>query len=581
MGKLADHFTTYLWERSLKPLLERMDQWDLAFLAVVLIVGYGQKQVFWDGRWSFRWEGYFNKDEKLLWMALLLVATVAWFGMRYSPQKLTNPVRLILRASLLSVLLIAWGYGWWSVYQVPVFAEGAVGFSLARLHGDSGDRTQHAIHQILNQVIAEFADDRIKLHRLPVRLDTHDAARDMGWRTNAALVLWGSSAPQDQGLAELNLTVARTRALPPTKAPLEPHYLRRNDSDQVTVIRGIAGPLVFFLAGYERYFAGDYPIAVEWLKRANAHAREDRERGSSPLEVLRGSIHFYLANALLACVETDVLRECGLTNPRLAKVLATELYMRAAEIVAEPSDRRLERSIYIEALNNLAFLEMKEHQDRALRWLKRGETVCSRRTTMTTSCLYVHYNLGTLYRDERRYADAAEQFQIVLKREADERTSAPITDGDDLLRAHSYQNLAYSYAMMAEYVNGAAERRAQYDLSREHMERAIAILRDRRHGVSEAFNITRARIMIGLDDWRGAVELLADSTLANSDHAQDMHLLLAVAYECENEPTKSAQHFKMFRSLAQLQKLDEGGRYYDRVTNRCRSHSSTRANTGG
>jgi len=452
------------------------------------------------------------------------------------------------------------------VYQPAVFADGTVGFSLARLHGDRNDTMQQDFYRDLHQLIAEFALDRIKIEILPIRARNHREASEIGLRTNAAVVLWGTVPPQSHRGVELNLTVARTRALPPTEAS----YLWRNDADRLIVMTDMARPLVFFLAGYERYFAGDYPKAIEFLRDALGKVPEDPESGLTPLEVLRGSIHFYLANGFLACAELGSPRGCKPMPRQFARDLARQLFMRAAEIVAEPPDRKLEGSRYIEALNNLALLEKEEKPNTALDRLRRAQTVCVERRT--TSCLYVYYNIGTIHRDAHRYADAIEQFQLVTRAAADLWKSQHAVESDSMFLANSYQNLAYSYAKMAEYTDDANERRARYEDSTRHMENAIRILQ--RHGekVSNAFNITKARIAIGMDRWQDAIELLTNREIANEDYEDTVHLLLAVAYECADKSPRAASHLEKFRSLAAKPgSAQEGQQYYDRVTSRCRS----------
>jgi tetratricopeptide (TPR) repeat protein len=209
----------------------------------------------------------------------------------------------------------------------------------------------------------------------------------------------------------------------------------------------------------------------------------------------------------------------------------------------------------VASLNNLSLDDLNRGAaEAAIEKLERADALCRRFSSLFSGCRDAAFNLGRAYLDAGRFPEAREQ----LTRVADATEDAPADDpvAQDF-RATVHQTRAYTRILLAETALDGPERLAEYDRAERDLVTATAAY-DRTPGgaASRPTALTRARILIGRGDLRGAEEELERAGRVSD--AADIDLLLSVVHHCRPD-----------RSLAdQMQSVEHLRRYLDKLPGR-------------
>lgn len=598
MSKLLELIVQHLWQAAIKPLLDRLDRWDLWFVTALIAIGYVQWAVFWENQYSlFSYpKGTFNVKERWCWGMLLMVATAVWFAGRrvINAVQRRHEARVTVSTVLLALLCVVTPLAWWYfadqvVYRIVPFAENDVGIYIARLRGDRADQQRDRILAALDEARKRhlFEIEELSFMDLPKWIMDHDGARRIGDENKAKIVLWGSVSSEgvtqpvsiDLKLTPVNIPMPAGPAAAIVRTDNRHHLLFGEVSED------FARALLLFLTGYEKLISQqpDYIRAIDFLQGAEELLPYDPKVGLTSEQALRASVLFYLANALLGCASSGgEIESCGFTSGMDVRLKAKELYREAAQILAVSGD--LAYSYYVEALNNLAFLDIAERQPaKAKAILNRANTVCEDKSRPYDpnpwACLHVAYNLGTALQELRDYAAALPYLEKAISRFEDIKKDRvlPTEVLDYWILTQAYQAVAFGHAKRAEMERNPAQRLAYFDEAEKSMEKAVTIMK--RHGFDEPsrFGILRARIHIGRGRWVDARTALGRAEpWASKNKYADFYLLSAIAEECLGNRAEADGNLGTFLELnsKDLAAASAGTDYYKAVTRGCKRNSA-------
>lgn len=546
MGKLLDIVINWLWENFLKSIFAKLDRWDVLVLALLSISGVAL--------WS--WVTRFNFTEKLLWISFFVALGLIWLAIRKLPSRDSWAIKnfrvpfLAIKIILILGLAAIWGYARFQVYRIPSFAKGVTGFYVARFENDPNDDYQNKIIDYLEEEIRlNGLPSNIQVARLPRVVDEMEAQK-MGEKGGAALVLWGKvfsyqvrsylAIVNAKGVFQSTASVGGGSSLSGDLAKLELPL-------EIKTLEEVLGQ---FFVGYSSYHNSNYKRAHDFFEAAKTKLTPlvQKQQGLTPEKATLGSINFYQGNTNFFLGDLD---------------RAIEAYLMALELTSRPADKQ---PLYIEPLNNLAFLEKQKGKlDDAINHLLLASETCEKEPSMV--CVSVAYNLGSAYIEQSKYQEAVTTLQRATKLcasiEAEQRQGKP----DKRLMGFTHQNLAYSYVKMGDNSNGEQSTEF-YGKSEQELNEATGLLKDIEGGdPMSSLNLIHARIYVGLKQYDAALKALKEVRITKTDES-NVNLLFAVAYKCKGEIANSSDYLNRFKPNVPKD-TQEGFEYFKKQTGTC------------
>ena len=219
-------------------------------------------------------------------------------------------------------------------------------------------------------------------------------------------------------------------------------------------------------------------------------------------------------------------------------------------------------------LNNVGAYDLLEgNVESAIEKLERAAEICAGMPFPATICTReVLFNLADAYHEKGSYAQVVDLLSEALESGGDR---AP---AEFLYRAH--QNLAVAHILLAEQMDAREDRLAAYDRAEEQTTLARRLGPPEADPTSVGFDITRARIHIGRDEWPQAIEIL-ERVRTVAAGTPDPYLLLAAAHDCSGQMLESIEALQAYFSKLPQSNKDPHWRknrqYYERITERCKN----------
>lgn len=456
----------------------------------------------------------------LEWALLLAVlATLGWLSIRASQFARSNLGRWVA-VVFIGVAAAGWGIGVATYYAPPPFAAGKTGILVARFQGDLDDRTQYAwVEQLRAQKSGQSTsvDMRTAFEPLDVKIllreiGSDQEARRFAEQANALSVIWGRKGAR----------VAMTFADLPGFVKLDDLAIANVGTldirDDPGMLEDLTRSFLFFASAYGAFATSDYGRARRLLQRA----QEPLKTGGSTLTtagVLSATTHLLLGN-------TYVYMGCGTAGPGQC-IAAIDNYEAALEIFVKDESRG---NIFVEASNNLAVATSKLTGSfaSAVRQLEDAAFVCrSLGNDQPLACTFVAYNLALAHSESGKYAQALELLTRVCGESMDRRARGQ----GSMFPAECRQQQAYAAAKLGERSVSPEESNQWFAEALRFIEQAVAALPPRKaSGLPPKLAITRARIALGRQDYRTAVDELGSVVIETAQGAFTLRPEVAQRY---------------------------------------------------
>ena len=563
------------------------DRYDGAIMAAAFVLSVAV--------WGSFFRNQFNTKEKWLWGTAIVLLAIELSALRWTVAAWRLGATARIRR-MLTVLVVLTSFasgvvyaGYQTVYRVPQFLDGGTGgFLIARFNGDSHDMVRSTFATQLARIIIDERIDRYLgvspdniPHRrleqrlgllsdpanplillLPRRVFDGEEADAYAKAAHAGIILWGSRRVE----GELDISVLFA---PGTDAIDDPvagvvgssdiHEISRKPVGLVEVGR-LQKALVWLLAGYRKYHAArpNYENALASFEsglKVLDDVSDEQQKGL--IGAIKATLYLYSGNVLLFRGDLDG---------------ASRAYRLAEELSTVGNSR-----MFVEPVNNLAYLERARGNSYPIGPQRNGTTAREQLETVTPdcsveatqmsaeACAYVWYNLGATFHDEADtedddararsiYTQAAEYFDNTvalldaMEAGRDHREHAR-------LLAETYQNQAYGLAKQAELSSDTTARDLEA-IARKSEEAAGAL---RRYGmpVPLRYSLTPARVRLMRREWGQAVadlkKLRASETYAATFplwSKAELQLLLAAAQICGGHTHESEVSLITYRELA-------------------------------